>query len=327
MAAFTWRHSITAAAMFSAAVASLIPGHASAAPSYSYFNFNEPNATSFTFANSINNRGQIVGSYDNSGFLRDANGAFTDINPPDAGNLSRAIGINNAGQIVGAYSDASFNYQAFVRAADGSYRTLGGLGANTASVTGINDAGQIVGTAAGQGFVLGTDGVVTALAVPASNAVTYANGINNAGQVVGYADDGVSLRAFRYQPSVGYTPLANPPSGSSTMANDINNVGQIVGVFTDAASAVHGFLLDATALYTVLDDPAALFGTFPLGINDAGQIVGYYTDNRGEHGFLASPGAAAVAAVPEPGSIAVIGTALFTLGLAIRRRCVVRHRA
>ena len=60
MVAYTWRCSFATAALFSAAVA-VVPHHASAAPSYSFFNFDEPNATSFTFANGINNAGQIVG--------------------------------------------------------------------------------------------------------------------------------------------------------------------------------------------------------------------------------------------------------------------------
>ena len=59
----------------------------------------------------INDRGQIVGYYDNPdgtpghGFLRDAGGRFTNIAFPGA-SVTDVHGINNRGQVVGAYLEA-----------------------------------------------------------------------------------------------------------------------------------------------------------------------------------------------------------------------------
>ena len=62
-------------------------------------------ATGGTIAAGINDKGQIVGSYNNStgahGFLYD-HGVYTTLDDP-LGTLTGAVGISDEGQIVGAY--------------------------------------------------------------------------------------------------------------------------------------------------------------------------------------------------------------------------------
>jgi probable HAF family extracellular repeat protein len=102
----------------------------------------------------VNNRGQIVGRYDNGrseqAFLRDARGRFTTLRIPGA-RSAWASGINDRGQIVGIYSEDT----PFVK--DPNAKTHGFLwdrgritridfpGAMSTGAFGINHRGQVVG--------------------------------------------------------------------------------------------------------------------------------------------------------------------------------------
>src|SRR5262249_42133866 len=104
----------------------------------------------FTYANGINNSGQIVGSYDDPfiahshGFLLD-NGVFTYFDAPDA-ILTEAYGINNSGQIVGYFRPPSREFHGFLKDNE-VYTTFGlpGLQNSFNFVGGINDSGVVVG--------------------------------------------------------------------------------------------------------------------------------------------------------------------------------------
>jgi hypothetical protein len=78
-----------------------------------YRTFDVPDARVGTSPGAINNRGQIVGKYNDGttstgpgasehGFLRDRNGTYTRIDLPGA-RATAANSINDLGQIVGAY--------------------------------------------------------------------------------------------------------------------------------------------------------------------------------------------------------------------------------
>jgi probable HAF family extracellular repeat protein/VCBS repeat-containing protein len=75
-----------------------------------YISLNDPLATDGTYAEGINDLGQVVGYYfDNSGlhgFLY-SGGSYTTINDPLATQGTVATGINNKGEIVGDYFDGS----------------------------------------------------------------------------------------------------------------------------------------------------------------------------------------------------------------------------
>ena len=118
-----------------------IPSGASA---FTFTTIDVPGAT-FTGAGTINNRGQIVGTYFSGphGFLLDK-GTFTTIDVPGA-TFTEAEGINNRGQIVGTYTDAGGTEHGFLLD-KGTFTTIDVPGATLTEANGINARGQIVGT-------------------------------------------------------------------------------------------------------------------------------------------------------------------------------------
>ena len=89
----------------------------------------------------INDNRDIVGSYDNRGFLL-RNGAYTRIHVPNA--LSTGPGdINNRGTIVGSYTDAATTHGFVLR--NGRFTTIDIPSAVRTAIVSINDSGDIVG--------------------------------------------------------------------------------------------------------------------------------------------------------------------------------------
>ncbi len=117
--------------------------------------FNAPgtlNSQGDTWANDINNLGQIVGSFnpDNTvqsgyqGYLYE-NSTFTTFADPLAAFGTFAQAINDAGQIVGFYVDSSNVDHGFLYF-DGVFTTIDDpLGAQGTVATGVNNLGQVVG--------------------------------------------------------------------------------------------------------------------------------------------------------------------------------------
>jgi probable HAF family extracellular repeat protein len=103
-----------------------------------------------TFAQDINNAGQIVGYYTGSGGIVHgfffSGGTYTTLDDPLGTRGTYATGINNAGQIVGYFIDVNGGIHGFVYSG-GAYTTIDDPSATGGTyVYGINDVGQIVGT-------------------------------------------------------------------------------------------------------------------------------------------------------------------------------------
>jgi probable HAF family extracellular repeat protein len=158
----------------------------------------------------------------------------------------------------------------------------------------------------------------------ANAAQVFAQGINNNGLVVGFFNtDGAHDHGFLYDTTTSkYTLLADPVVANLffTQFLGINDHGEAVGYYQTNDGSQHGFLYNiATGVYTFLDDPnIAASGvqiTQITGINNAGEIDGFYVDGASglQRGFVAN-------AVPEPGSIVLMGIgATLAGGVAARR--------
>jgi probable HAF family extracellular repeat protein len=168
-----------------------------------------PRSTGFG-AWSINNLGQVVGSWSNidhliGGFLY-SNGSYN--YNLTALKYDPAFGINNRGQIVGQAFDPNTG-PGYLLLPDGSYTTFGTF---TTVPHGINESAQIVGYSymypdgMHHAFLM-TDGVFTTFDVPGAS-MTEAYGINNAGDIVGtYVDANGVQHGFLAAPVPGPSSL------------------------------------------------------------------------------------------------------------------------
>jgi probable HAF family extracellular repeat protein len=156
---------------------------------------------------SINNRGQVAGSFENSssqshGFVYE-HGVITTIDVPGA-NSTYVVDLNNQGDIAGFYLDDTGKH-GFVY--DGETFTSidvpWGVSGSTA-VADINNHGQIVGSfgsyndSTSYGFVY-DDGTFTAIAVPDA-LYGFADVINDRGEIAGVYYDADGGHAYVASP-------------------------------------------------------------------------------------------------------------------------------
>jgi hypothetical protein len=248
----------------------------------------------------INNSGSIVGvsvsfAGVGTGFVRAADGTFTDINPTSLHSVySEAVGINNAGAIVGYYTDV---------------------------LPPSLDAIQ----AYSHGYVY-SGGSYTKIDVPAAIGFgTQLNSINSFDIITGsYLDNAFgaphaflySLAGgnFTYIDQTGYTAA---PSLLPTQIGQINDdIRFPVSIVAPDPTSPVGF--DATTYIASFGqaEPFAVPGadtTSGFGLNLKGQVTGFYTDGLAIHGFIATP-------TPEPATWATMLIGFGAMGFASRRR-------
>lgn len=275
-----------------------------------------------TRAYAINPSGLIVGFYtDNSarchGYVRAANGTFTQIDAPDAGtgpfpqgtfpSEFTPAGINPAGAITGFYVDASSVQHGFVRAAGGKITEFDPSGSILTNPNAINDTGEITGfyfdaSFVGHGFVRAPNGTITSFDAPGADMTpdtgngTFGVGLTATGEIEGvYVDAKGVLHGFvRSNEGVFTTfdvPSAGAGAGQGTLPESNNTVGAIAGNYIDASNLNHGFVRDTQGAFRLFDVPRAGTGagqgTIPLSNNNAGAATGDYIDaSNVTHGFL-----------------------------------------
>ena len=173
--------------------------------------FDYPGVGNQTFANKINDAGEIVGSYEDSsgvtrGYFRTTDGHFSApiVEPNDTGNFTSGLGINNSRIICGDYVGSDGNEHGYFLSGR-AFTEYDVAGALATSVSGINDAGDFAGD---------------------------------------YIPSG-SIGLFQAFVSIGgsITPI-DIPGATSSVANQLNASNQYVGEFFDRAFIVHGFYGD-----------------------------------------------------------------------------------
>lgn len=258
-----------------------------------------------SWANGINNAGQVVGYSETSlNTLTQAtiwNGASpTALDTLPEYSSSIAYGINASAQVVG-YSAIRGAVPADAQPTIWNGTTpanLGTLGGTFGIAVAINDAGIILGGT----FPGGSTNLIAtiwqgssaiALATP-SGGSSAAGGINSAGQIVGSITNQAGTNTHATLWSGNTITTLGTFGGPYNAAGRINNAGQIVGEMstTAADTARHAVLwigITPTDLGTIPGGTVS----YAEGINNAGQIVGYsdtgYLDakrNKIEHATL-----------------------------------------
>lgn len=257
-----------------------------------------PNAT----GNVIANDGTVGGfQYDytgNYGYVGTPGGSFTEFSSTGSTTFSGIT--NSSGPILGA---------TVVHGLDGHGGADGAQYINNYNGSGVNVAFGFTTTLTGGALNL-------ALYEYATGDNTVFEQSNSAGVIAGYAKPTAGGNDIGFTFASGmFTTLTTPAGYDSLVANSINDSGEIVGFVIDPSGGQHGYI-DNGGVPAIFDVAGAV-NTYLYGVNDAGDIVGAWVDANGNrHPFEATP----ASAVPEPGSLSVIGAGLLGLLSVTRRR-------
>ncbi len=296
------------------------------AQSYTFQTFEVPvNGTTkvSTFAQGINNRGEVAG-YDQyivrkrtltDGFRRYSNGQFAAriVDPEAYPGETFAQGINDSHEIVGYYIEQSGSTHGFLDNL-GNFTTFDAPASTLTAIQSITDSGDLAGyftdsSGTYHGFT-SIGGVFSQVDVPGSSA-TQVWGMDAAGAAVGCAGfQGVGPRAF-IRETGGKFSVFNVGHSEDVCATGISSkLGLAVGWAHESNGIYVGFVLNYRAPGSEPDPQTGQVSvaivvypgskeTLLYGLNSAGQIVGSAIEpTSGQQiGFIATPVPA-----PAPGN-------------------------
>jgi probable HAF family extracellular repeat protein len=236
-----------------------------------------------TFADSINDQGQVVGmsrlpgDSDSHAFYYDV-GVMQDVAPINSGDIraSFRLGLNNLGQIAsGAMVDDTY-YPTIYNVQTRQSTTLGTLGSTfgfTGVATGINDSGVSVGisylnSGVRHGFVY-RNGTMSDLG--SLGGYSGALALNSAGTAVGFSSD--TPNGFQRAVIWANGSILDISNGFESQARAINDSGQVVGETATLAAHNEAFLWSNGTSET-LGTLAPGRNSEAFGINNQGNIVG-----------------------------------------------------
>lgn len=251
-------------------------------------------AANRTVASGIDDRGQIVGYYDDStgthGFVLRDDG-FATIDFPGA-TFTVALGIGAHGELVGSYrmpGEPAVNFHGFVRTRDGRFKRIDAPPHKNTIAQRVLPDGTILGCRHDDDFGASMKGAVLS-ANNYSETPAFASMHNGATpdlrRIVGLYNYSPGDRSAAYVIDDGtFEPLVVPGS-SATSAWDVNPAGEVVGSYRDSVG-VHGFILTADGFVSVNVPRAAMTRVF--GINSKGAVVGSFDADGRTRGFVATP--------------------------------------
>lgn len=215
-------------------------------------------------AHAIDAAGVIVGQRDGQAFVRDVNGAVSELgflcdggSPATCGRTSEALFVNDAGVVLGHAEAPSGGTVAFRWTRAGGMVALETLGGDGARAVALAQSGHAVGesttdwgathavlwTASGERVALGS------FAAASSSPV----GVNALGQVAGVLDQGGKRRAFFWASERGLVDLGTL-GGAEAEAADLDGSGRVVGWAEDAQGRQRAFVSEAPRTACVVCD-------------------------------------------------------------------------
>ncbi len=246
-----------------------------------------------TFANSLNNYGEVVGYVAGAGeqaFLNDGDTLSLAGSINNASAVAwRATDINDAGQIIGygmvSNADGFRRYRPLLYS-NGQLINLGTLvpdagllGGLNAWAYAINNSGQVAGTGetasgARHAFLYSGGAMLDLGTLGGKNS--DATAINNHGHVAGHWDvDGSTTRAFLYRDGV-MKDLGGLEGFSACVAQGLNDFGHVVGHTRNEGESPRAMYYDG-AMHDLNDFLPANSGWelhYAVAINNAGEIAG-----------------------------------------------------
>jgi hypothetical protein len=254
-----------------------------------------------------------------TGFMRDPSGNFTNVAPPGSTDTQVQLSINDVGQIAGSYFAANAWHGFVFAPPYTAYTSFEVSGALEGIIIGsINNSGEVAGsytdsTGHLHGFVYNSStAAVTTFSAPAPNTDLEVSAINDNGVVTGFVEtctiSGFTKNCPTFEGFVrqGTTiTLFTAASQPLTQGEDINLSGTITGYDCSAGFAVcNGFVRSPAGVITALNVLGAA-DTEPQGVNALGTVAGIWLDESfTRHGFVATFPAAG----PPPSGVGCNGT-------------------
>jgi hypothetical protein len=281
------------------------------------------NSGNGTFAESINDLGEITGNYADAtgtahGFVRSLWGTFTTFDVPGGANGSFPIFVNLEGAVAGYSLDANLLFHAFLRYPDGTFAVFVGpdsctsglsAGCYGSAATYVNLVGESVGgfqdpNLAIHGLIRSPEGRFTTFDAPGAGTGPFQGtgcpgcnfGVNYSGAIAGtYTDANNVFHGFLHSPEGKFTTFEATGAGTGSYQGTgclsdcpvgLNDWGVITGSYWDSNDVQHGYLRTPEGTFVTVDPPGSQ-ATQPESINDSGAVAGYYLDANGVfRGFL-----------------------------------------
>jgi hypothetical protein len=256
----------------------------------------DPPGSRYTLANGINNKGEIVGSYQVgedllAGFVRTSDGTYSTFLYEDKG--TDASAINDKGWVAGHYNNGGF-FAGFVRRPNGHMESWTPGSGSHVYVTGIDRNGDVAGyytqtrTGISTGYLWAPDGTITQVVPPGAENMQTGT-INSSGVLTGWFVDASGTYHGFIRAVDGTFTIFDVPDSDGTVAQSINDDGTVAGFYIRDDGIYPGFIRDASGALTTYD-PGVIYpqsSVYSAIINRKGEIAGFiYYDFAGYRAFM-----------------------------------------